>query len=453
MKRWVAVLLFLVACDAPTRPSVYVPESWKEYRKGVGHLVHLEAEDIACADCHPAEGSGFASPGDLICERCHEDVLDRTHVSAEAPKSKCLECHGFKEVTEVAPDACARCHEDAEVHTDKCTSCHQPHGTKPRARCETCHEEVSSPLHVTIRDPIERCEACHEPHGDVRSCASCHEDKKAAPGHEGCSDCHVAHDEPKTCASCHTKQSDLGHEKCSDCHDPHRESKPLDACATCHTDVLVNHADKNACADCHAGHTKPTLTCTKCHENAPSDRALHASKTDCKSCHQPHGMQPLDCSRCHATVLPIAPHQDCASCHDTAHAPKKDDAACATCHEVGGHEECGDCHEPHTGRAAKKDCASCHDKVTAHGKKACATCHDQHAKIEPPACVSCHEALPALHGDPGHRDCSGCHKAHGPRPVSDRRTCGRCHEGLEKHEPAASSCRGCHPFTTAAVPR
>ncbi len=458
VKRLLATLfLFVAACESPTRPTVYVPESWKDYRQGVGHVAHLEA-DVACADCHPAEGSGFASPGALICDDCHETKLDRTHASDGAPKSACLECHAFETVTEVRPDGCLRCHDGAKaaapkVHEKDCTACHQPHATKPRERCEKCHEEVQANLHVTIRDPIEKCAACHEPHGGARDCASCHEGK-SAKGHDGCVSCHVPHEAPKTCATCHDKVSKIGHEACVTCHDPHAvERDPRETCASCHADVLVDHADKTACADCHGGHAKPTFACTKCHENAPSDRALHAGRTDCKSCHVPHQMvtapTPDACSRCHAEVgaRALAEHAECVTCHGAAHAPKRSVEACAKCHEVGGHDACNDCHEPHSGRAAKKACVTCHDTKPPHGTvEDCARCHDQHASASPPSCKSCHATLPALHGNSGHTNCIDCHKAHGPRPTSTRRTCGRCHEGLESHEPNAASCRGCHPF-------
>lgn len=458
MRRWGFVIVLLVAaCESPTRPSVFVPESWKDFRQGVGHVKHLEA-DVACADCHPAEGSGFDSPGALLCDKCHETQLDRTHHTEKAPKSACLECHGFRTVTEVKPDGCARCHDGVEgpapkIHEKDCTACHQPHATKPRERCEKCHEEVQSNLHLAISDPIERCSACHAPHSGVRDCSDCHEGK-SAKGHDGCTSCHVPHEAPKTCASCHDKVGKLGHDKCDSCHDPHAiETNPRDRCETCHTDILVEHADKTACADCHGGHRAPTIACTKCHDVAPTDRSLHHGRTDCKSCHQPHRMAasgaPDACARCHGTVASRVreEHGECAECHGAAHVPARGDQACAKCHEVGGHTQCRDCHEPHAGTAAKKACATCHETTKMHGTvESCAKCHDQHATGTSIACVTCHTTRPALHGNAGHSNCQDCHTAHGPGATSDRASCGRCHEGLDTHEPAAGTCRGCHPF-------
>src|SRR5688572_13190505 len=64
---------------APRRPEV--PESWRTVRTGLGHTRHLAADDVTCADCHPADRR-FDQPDPAACGRCHQRVSDRMHTAA-----------------------------------------------------------------------------------------------------------------------------------------------------------------------------------------------------------------------------------------------------------------------------------------------------------------------------------------------------------------------------------
>ena len=66
------------------------------------------------------------------------------------------------------------------------------------------------------------------------------------------------------------------------------------------------------------------------------------------------------------------------------------------------------------------------------------------------SCVSCHAPahLPGLHAKKNHQTCTQCHQdTHDTAlPTNQRKLCGACHQGLEKHEPDAPRCVSCHLF-------
>lgn len=479
MRRLLPLVLTLAACTGgePPEPTVFVPESWKAFRKGVGHVDHLN-EGVKCRDCHSIEGSGFQRPTLLVCDECHAEVRDRMHLSSEAPNDDCYSCHPFKEKTEVGKGRCKRCHEIAlPIHDgERCISCHAPHRDPPIAieRCSTCHEEkevvATANVHGTIQSEVEGCRACHVGHQPKEkaagTCDRCHEEKAPARnvGHDTCVKCHVPHGQPRTCRSCHAKVRKDRHERCTTCHDPHRpERRAAAECAECHNDVLVQHgAGATDCTGCHQPH-RSRKACSSCHRNAPADQAFHAGGTRCSVCHEPHGFTRSTaraCGTCHGEIVVRTSrrpgHDDCAGCHPSAnHFAKRPPKACAACHQEQhrtapeGHRECMLCHEPHSGVATRgKDCVACHDRPADIHTKAgrCQTCHAVHgAKAKPPACQSCHSVESGLHLEEGHGECRDCHQPHVKYPRRDRGLCDRCHD-LPDHEPEVTTCVGCHPF-------
>ncbi len=480
MRRWGAlVIVLLVGCSGEEGqdPTIIVPSTWKEVRRGTGHVAHLR-EDVKCKDCHAVEGSGFHKPSLIVCASCHETVLDRTHRSEKGPNGDCYACHDFREKTEVGKGNCMRCHEKErtpQIHAkEDCLACHSPHKDPPIviASCTRCHEEQKAFIHTGMKG-VDGCRACHQGHAKkeaaLKTCLGCHEDKEGAhnQGHRECTTCHTPHRPMPTCQSCHQNVRKDRHEKCSGCHQPHSiQTKAAESCGNCHADVLVDHgAGEASCTTCHVPH-QPIQRCSRCHTISPTDTALHAGNIRCVQCHQPHQLvldrvQGESCGQaCHPqqNAAVIEPHQGCTNCHLTApHFPKRPPGSCGRCHAEEqrsaphGHDQCVRCHEPHSGRIqAGKTCQSCHQKPDNIHTPAgdCETCHAPHGperKVSPPSCVSCHSSLPELHRDPGHAHCVGCHQPHEKEPRRDRDLCDRCHT-LPDHEPKVSTCVGCHPF-------
>lgn len=462
------IIALLTACDGGEGqdPTIQVPETWRDVRRGTGHLQHLR-EDVKCKDCHAVEGSGFDRPSVLVCAKCHETVRDRTHRSDGAPKDDCFACHEFVEKTEVSKGACARCHDALPIHQkEDCLGCHAPHRDPPllEESCASCHEQKAF-VHAA-----EACGSCHAGHENKsaapKTCAQCHQDELGAhrKGHPDCATCHPPHRSPPSCQSCHPNLRRDRHDRCDGCHQPHAsQAKAADACASCHADVLVDHGKGGAsCGSCHPPH-RPVERCTKCHQEAPADTSLHAGKLPCTSCHRPHQlvlerMDRESCSTCHEpqNAAVAEGHGECRDCHLAApHAPKRPPASCGKCHQAEqrsapkGHDRCTDCHEPHSGRTAKS-CQTCHQQpVNVHTKAGdCGSCHAPHGpdrRVSPASCTSCHTALPQLHKDRGHAKCASCHEPHEQAPRRDRALCESCHS-LPNHEPKVATCVGCHPF-------
>jgi hypothetical protein len=462
------LLLLLSACDGGEGqdPTIEIPATWKEQRRGTGHLAHLR-EEVKCRDCHAIEGSGFDRPSAIVCAKCHETVRDLSHRSKDAPQSDCYACHEFAEKSEVSKGACVRCHDEPRTHgKEDCLACHAPHRDPPLAidGCIKCHEQEQAFVHTKLEE-VEGCSACHVGHekkaAAAKRCASCHEEKSGAPaiGHDDCTTCHTPHRLRPSCQSCHEKVRRDRHEDCSTCH------QSSNTCSSCHADLLIEHGEGSSdCASCHPPH-REREQCSKCHTEAKSDRSHHSSKLACNSCHAPHqfSIELLEGESCAQSCHPqqekavIGAHRDCVDCHLRAPHRPQDPVSCARCHEVErrsapeGHRQCVNCHEPHSGRILPAaTCESCHvQPVNIHTEAGdCSTCHAAHGPekpVSPANCSTCHSSLPELHAEPKHRDCATCHRPHEKAPRRDRALCDACHR-LPNHEPKVATCVGCHPF-------
>jgi hypothetical protein len=433
-----------------------------------------------CLTCH-----NFMAPEQdpWTCASCHVAGQDVRQVefATQAPK---VEVHG----------------------AEWCGNCHVPHGEsamEPQG-CYQCHAQKQARHRSQLPDP-KQCQDCHVGHERGaqagRRCASCHVKVTSSAtfaGHDRCTTCHAPHDQAapvKSCAGCHGGTRTLGapevaeHARCQSCHDPHRvQSSPSERCQSCHDKLEVKHprdAKLGACAGCHPIHTpraRPVAAadCTSCHKEARSDTGFHAGGVSCTSCHERHafslaGAGAALCTTCHGrgssgrravSIAAAKGHSDCTQCHrQGAHAPAAPTPACASCHRdeqqtmTRGHAKCADCHTTHAGSVVKQ-CASCHAEKRGGihaaqkiaGRATCQSCHRAHGPkgpAAPQACTTCHKGgeLPGMHQHGKHRDCASCHGFHDKGPRQGRTACLQpCHTNMVKHEPAAQSCTGCHPF-------
>jgi hypothetical protein len=432
------------------------------------HVFGANKAAARCNDCHAATHRAPDAP-----------ALEH-HASAEIPCGSCHSVHAKQRTT--LPD-CTQCHTSVSaVHGtfasdagSMCTACHAPHSAKETAlgTCEGCHvgvhADAGSTPHVAPRGPgvasHQACVTCHEPHrarrADVRSCRQCHADHagvSAVAGHAVCTGCHAPHApaEARTSCSttCHATVTTFAsvrapaHAVCTSCHDPHRPDK----------------APGQACEGCHES-TKPSH---------PAVASAAGAMGRCVGCHAPHAREPAGvgaalCAKCHAdktaATTTRSGHQSCSGCHADAHSPVAK-PSCTGCHAEetrtapAGHATCTSCHDAHSGSlGTHASCTNCHtDKAKAqHGSipTGCGSCHRPHGgppsrvgPEKPPACASCHSrpSLQGLHGISAHGSCESCHTTHAP-PRSDRATCTTtCHTDRRNHQPAATSCKGCHLF-------
>ncbi|MBK9265531.1 MAG: hypothetical protein IPM54_37805 [Polyangiaceae bacterium] len=451
-----------------------------------------EPLDRVCVQCHEDVRVRITGMGSLHCVACHDPSSAGGTLIRESAW-ECQQCHAKQQGNRLAID----------VHgAEDCTNCHRPHEepwTLPR-NCTDCH--VSNDTHHGENAGESACNVCHRPHevgGDAATrCMDCHDKRKPGAfvkavfknGHD-CASCHDPHAAPdaapRACSSCHTnvhtmpgRGSDT-HAKCESCHSPHDVQKTAaSTCTSCHATIQPKHPDPKgqSCTGCHDPHpdekaASATLACNQCHTKAANETAFHAGTTKCRDCHVPHafdGASALPCKQCHAKESAAGSsghgHGDCAKCH-TTHEPRKKAPMCAMCHEtehttaLDGHLNCLQCHENHPkDRKPLKACIDCHaeqQKSGPHARQDCNACHRAHGPdapmgpkgpSSPPSCESCHSIakLPTLHSLNGHQQCSSCHSAH-DAPKSDRKTClSSCHTKMEKHEPLARTCTGCHSF-------
>ncbi len=444
------------------------------------HTTSLARATTTCLDCHGFDEDTSRSPDN--CARCHTGVGAHKRVDLHS-QERCTQCHRPHETPALLPRTCTECHtEVAQAKHGKraadagtCTTCHGVHDPRDAAdkQCSGCHQQRQPELAHALDRGHKSCTGCHQPHvftkAAVKPCIGCHQNKPvlAADKHKACRSCHDEHAPKSTeaiCAKCHKEKTThpmVAAGKCLGCHPIHPP------------------AGQTFAATAVPGFgpaTLPATSCTSCHKEVATDRGHHAGNLACVSCHDTHGshggaVMPDKvklCARCHAPQVKLARQaagHTCNVCHLEPHQPQKKPPACATCHvqqnatAPAGHQNCMSCHEAHGGtQLATAKCATCHvtqAKQPHSAAGSCQTCHRAHGpggKATPPTCTACHQPakLPAMHAITAHQTCASCHKMHEATPHSNRASCtaGSCHKTLGAHEPTATSCIGCHPFST-----
>lgn len=439
------------------------------------------------------------------CMRCHERDQGTRHAVGIHAEQPCVNCHRPHGTPSLQPRACTDCH--AEQQTQHaglrgCVDCHSVHEPARGAdrRCLDCHTKQPAPRHITdsaLTTGHTACTGCHQPHrfgkAEVAACTTCHKDQPvlAPRKHAACISCHDPHkDAPRACTTCHDKHP--GHpsgvlaaasNSASDSASANPTLTPALASTFPATPAFQSAkspssfgASSRACLGCHPIHshslpaTQLAVTCTTCHAEPPHGKA------PCLDCHKPHdaaprpALKPALCAQCHADRVQTTQrtgHADCARCHVNAmHGPPTPRPACETCHRTETssmlvrHDNCATCHTTHD-PARPRACATCHTAPaqSAHGRAvACATCHKPHTPsgtpAPRPACATCHAkpTLAGLHKVDAHTNCATCHAAHPSTPPGARAQCLTCHRDRVDHEPTATRCNGCHPFTTGTAP-
>lgn len=346
------------------------------------------------------------------CKQCHAE-------QQKLERGKCLACH---ELIEKRQRTRSGFHGQGEVRGQSCESCHTEHkgagasiiswpggrperfshgqsgwplkGEHAKVKCEDCHAlsrvednavvnyMKSQHKSVTWLGQDTDCDSCHfdEHRGTLEgTCDSCHTEKgwKPAPGFqhekawklEGAHkkvDCKKCHDPltdatyspnayPKPRAATYLKMSGIEADQCTDCHtDPHKSRFGAD-CRSCHTADDWTVRSKTGSAKSVAFHDKTAFPLEGKHQGV-----------SCDTCHprQKSGTRLLK---------PIA-HDQCSSCHPTAHPELKGGEAkdCDACHTLEGFIPTTftlEAHEktryPLLESHLAVSCVSCHDAAQA----------------------------------------------------------------------------------------
>ncbi len=289
---------------------------------------------------------------------------------------------------------------------------------------------------------VTDCRKCHAPAGLAAGCLGCHaEIREQLSGKKGYHAFLLAGKKPR-CALCHQDHHGADFPLVSRASWEGRDVKAFD-----HPHVDFRLRGKHAgldCGKCHDGPRRPpfslpdfprrrrektflglTQDCASCHEDA------HAGglSGDCASCHGQDGWKP-SVNFSHDTFFPLTGGHagvDCRKCHLI---PAKDGGGERPrgfpFHKARG-TSCRDCHESPHRAAWTGDCASCHG---ADGR---------------PWAAAAEKMTPALHAAAGFRLAA----------PHDRVSCGKCHAGesfaARYPDPRArgygrgqAECQGCH---------
>ena len=225
---------------------------------------------------------------------------------------------------------------------------------------------------------------------------------------------------------------------------------------------LQGETEATSCEDCHATGTgsAPIVTldmleasvhqgfeCGDCHEDvAPESHRKEIAHVDCSTCHEAEAEVYTKHGRLTVGVDPDIPN--CASCHGT-HQILGHENENSQVHPLNMPETCGNCHEDYDLTRNHKFLAkhpvqtykaSVHGKATSRGRYSAATCND------------CHST-----GGTAHRILSPGDPNSTINHFTIPKTCGKCHEGIEKDywegihgqltargETASPVCTHCH---------
>ena len=234
------------------------------------HVERIEGQGTPCSACH-AHGSGDS---DLRvdmhgCFICHAELPGRADHTQAAflAEGTCLPCHGPPAQPELVRHARVI---DGEI---ACLSCHynvlQGAGTVPETKCLDCHgvREVAEPLASYAVDDAEAIHRQHVFRDKEMSCQRCHEALQHRTGAFArsvslrCEDCHAPGDPALVApidSTVHRSQQFL-YSGLAD------ESAPMVP--------AVKFAARVSCASCHS------------HETMANGDSMSEMRAECQSCH------------------------------------------------------------------------------------------------------------------------------------------------------------------------
>lgn len=213
-------------------------------------IVHGEAGDLFCSDCHGSVGHGFdPMSGQVAC-----------------PMTVCVDCHSSQ-------GACQSCHQAGSTESEMsgCDVCHEaPHDVADTLTCPCCHTSVETWHAIDASNhPVE----LPGRHGET-PCFECHQWPDFRGLHYVCTSCHE---------SGHT---DWGDEDCTQCHDPGATWDVVASTWDKHSqlwDMYKGDHLRVECRGCHyETYTGLDPSCDNCHSLPDSHDVAY---TECWLCH------------------------------------------------------------------------------------------------------------------------------------------------------------------------
>jgi hypothetical protein len=422
---------------------------------------------VACSRCHPkdprVEERVPAAAVEALARRERKPRFSKALLAIAGDLPRCETCHADAHAGQLAPKACAACHEVASfarLRFDHAVDSRYPlDGKHAKAPCASCHRP-EPPAGLVRWKPLPlACEGCHQdPHagalaqGTEPRCERCH-------GALGWKETRFRHEPPFTTYRLEGKHAKVACEKCHPgapgvAGPPARRYRGVPAaCAACHEDP-------------HRGALRAWAP-----EPPPGTlaAAVAAGETRCEGCHATDGWEPKPflhhdrtgfplegahrraaCRACHGEDLAAALPRGCVGCHRDPHQGRLG-ARCDGCHdaELGWRASFdADAHRrtdfPLEGRHALLPCEECHGDRLAPG----------YARPTP-ACLACHEedrqGTAALGADLDHvaqdfpAQCQRCHSTWGFRGafVPEHEACFPISSGNH----AGIRCQDCHDAT------
>jgi hypothetical protein len=411
-----------------------------------------------CSDCHkdPHRGSFIQS-----CQSCHSTAgwkkislsavnerfdhsttkfpLEGKHISVD-----CAQCHvngDFKKP--LAFQKCMDCHKP-DPHNGQfakrpdqgeCASCHNVNGWKPSTFTVKEHAASDYPLqggHVRLE-----CAQCHIPKGKAtlfkikfERCTDCHSDRHAgqfaaAPYFNACDRCHNLEGyKPSTFTLLRHKETRFlltgGHVAvpCGDCHKESAEI-PVNVNAT----AVYHWRDLN-CVSCHADPHKGQFN--ERMQQVRADRSI----VGCEACHSTKSWKELSRFDHSTTIFPLTGAHRATACAD-CHKPPNLETRLINTDFKSAPTACEDCHEDVHGKqfATRQitHCVDCHNSLKwkpslfDHDRRTGFPLAGAHQNVR---CAECHKLTKLVSGksilvyQPTPKECSDCHGATNPIPIS-----------------------------------
>jgi Ni/Fe-hydrogenase subunit HybB-like protein len=227
-----------------------LPDEFPQDRLRTPHnkVVHGQAANVFCSDCHGGVGHGFDPvSGKVIC-----------------PMSVCLDCHQARQIDSQLGD---------------CNVCHiGPHEAEMAMDCVACHQSTQVWQEIEFgAHPVELVDR----HAEAQ-CFDCHQ----KPDFAGLQ---------YTCSNCHQRPHDLGNDDCAGCHSPAADWTATGAGEE-HPFPQDHGGMSGNCTLCHPGGDTTTYACQMCHSQN-SIQQIHETKGlkdvagKCVLCH-PQGQKP-----------------------------------------------------------------------------------------------------------------------------------------------------------------
>lgn len=344
-------------------------------------LVYEEGTEESCYYCHE------------IGKKRGPELTPITHVSAKkdltvkkASHLRCLNCHlkYEKKGEEAGPTVCSKCHTGKYRTVDELAKIPRPDRDQPeRPLISIKDAKMKGALfdHRFHEKNNKKCRTCH--HETLKACKTCH-DLAGKPEGNMINVINTYHDvfSEKSCAGCHNVKKAEGN--CAGCH-----HHLLDM------DLQAKGPKKAICASCHRGKKeglisgKPLSVDELTTRKVPEKVTIKVLENEYEPSTFPHRKiirKLIDISNRSkmATYFHMNIQTICAGCHHQsrieAEAEKNKPPYCRNCHSLSFDAQ--NKNRPRLLAVYHRQCIGCHEKMNLIKPKECTDCHKE-KKVRP----------------------------------------------------------------------